>query len=174
MRLPPISLVSCQRPTPTVLTSFLSPSPLQLGKKMKKNNVALDIISFGTPSIDLSIPSLSPSSSSAPASTTETNSSKLSALIDAVSSSENSHLLEVEPGPALLSERVNQSPILRGEGEGGGSGGGGGGGAGGGEDEEFGVDPNLDPELAMVRFQLLPPVSPSSAFVDGLIRRRKH
>ncbi|GAA5985425.1 hypothetical protein JCM11641_000153 [Rhodosporidiobolus odoratus] len=123
---------------------------VKLGKKMKKNNVALDIISFGTPDIDLSIPSLPSSSSSAAptpaAATTETNSAKLSALIDATSSSDNSHFLAIEPGPYLLSEKVMQSAILRPEGAGdeemGGAGGGGGG-------DDFGLDPNLDPELAM-------------------------
>ncbi|GAA5870528.1 hypothetical protein JCM8547_002041 [Rhodosporidiobolus lusitaniae] len=116
---------------------------VKLGKKMKKNNVALDIISFGTPDVDLSIPGL-PSSSTSPSSP-ETNTTKLSALVDATSSSDNSHFLSVEPGPHLLSEKIAQSAILRGEGqEESGSGGGGGGDA-----DEFGVDPNLDPELAM-------------------------
>ncbi|KPV77285.1 uncharacterized protein RHOBADRAFT_9228, partial [Rhodotorula graminis WP1] len=95
---------------------------VKLGKKLKKNNVALDIISFGTPD--------------------------LAALVEATSSSDNSHFLSVEPGPHLLSERVMQSAILRPEGAGdddmGGAGGGGGANA-----DEFGVDPNLDPELAM-------------------------
>ncbi|GAA5900622.1 hypothetical protein JCM6882_000924 [Rhodosporidiobolus microsporus] len=120
---------------------------VKLGKKMKKNNVALDIISFGTPDVDLSIPSLG--SSSAPSSTPETNTTKLSALIDACSSSDNSHFLAVEPGAHLLSERVAQSAILRGEGGDEDMGGMGGGGEGGGQADEFGVDPNLDPELAM-------------------------
>ncbi|GAA6029644.1 hypothetical protein JCM8097_000982 [Rhodosporidiobolus ruineniae] len=118
---------------------------VKLGKKMKKNNVALDIISFGTPDVDLSIPSLSPSSSSIPASTPETNATKLAALVEAASSSDNSHFLSVEPGPHLLSERIAQSPIVRGEGAGGDDEMGGGGG----QADEFGVDPNLDPELAM-------------------------
>ncbi|GJN89878.1 hypothetical protein Rhopal_002867-T1 [Rhodotorula paludigena] len=126
-------------------------SLVKLGKKLKKNNVALDIISFGTPDVDLSIPSLpsasSSTSSSAPAAP-ETNDAKLSALVDATSSSDNSHFLAVEPGPHLLSERIAQSPILRPEGGDDDMGGGGAGGAGGAADE-FGVDPNLDPELAM-------------------------
>ncbi|GAA5839501.1 hypothetical protein JCM11251_002742 [Rhodosporidiobolus azoricus] len=121
---------------------------VKLGKKMKKNNVALDIISFGTPDVDLSIPSLGSSSSAAPV-TPETNTTKLSALIDACSSSDNSHFLSVEPGPHLLSERIAQSAVLRGEGADEGMGGGAGGGGGGGQADEFGVDPNLDPELAM-------------------------
>ena len=125
----------------------------QLGKKLKKNNVALDIVSFGTPDVDLSIPSLPSSSSSAaatPAPTTETNDAKLAALVEATSSSDNSHFLSVEPGPALLSERIGSSPILRNAEAGGDMEMGGGGGGGGGESGEFGVDPNLDPELAMV------------------------
>lgn len=124
---------------------------------MKKNNVALDIISFGsTNEIDLSIPSIGSSSSisTPPASTTETNDSKLSSLIEATNSSDNSHFLSVEPGPHLLSERIMQSPIARGESFGGdgddASGSGAGGGGGGAQADEFGVDPNLDPELAMV------------------------
>lgn len=127
-----------------------SASLFQLGKKLKKNNVALDIVSFGTPDVDLTIPSASSSSStstSAPAAP-ETNDTKLSALVEATSSSDNSHFLSVEPGPYLLSEKIAQSAILRPEGaddEMGGAGGGGGGAA-----DEFGVDPNLDPELAMV------------------------
>lgn len=140
-------------------------SLLQLGKKLKKNNVALDIISFGTSSdssstpLDLSIPSLSAptastsTSTTEPSTTPETNESKLEALIGAVSSSENSHFLSVDPGPHLLSEKIMQSPIVRGDSSGsddeGGAGGSGGGG--GGDADEFGVDPNLDPELAMVR-----------------------
>ncbi|GAA5882112.1 hypothetical protein JCM16303_005610 [Sporobolomyces ruberrimus] len=138
-------------------------SLVKLGKKLKKNNVALDIISFGTSSdssstpLDLSIPSLSAPTASTSTSTTEpstleTNESKLEALIGAVSSSENSHFLSVDPGPHLLSEKIMQSPIVRGDSSGsddeGGAGGSGGGG-GGGDADEFGVDPNLDPELAM-------------------------
>jgi len=125
---------------------------IQLGKKLKKNNVALDIISFGsTNEIDLSIPSLASSSSAPPpTSSEETNDSKLSSLIDSTNSSENSHFLSVEPGPHLLSERIMQSPIARGESSGDDESGSGGGG-GGGQADEFGVDPNLDPELAMVR-----------------------
>ncbi|GAA5861079.1 hypothetical protein JCM3774_002185 [Rhodotorula dairenensis] len=125
---------------------------VKLGKKLKKNNVALDIVSFGTPDVDLSIPSLpsASSSSSAAAPAPETNDTKLAALVEATSSSDNSHFLSVEPGPALLSERIGSSPILRSAEAGGDMEmGGGGGGGGGGDSDEFGVDPNLDPELAM-------------------------
>lgn len=80
------------------------------------------------------------------------------------------HYLAVPPGPHLLSSMILNSPILAGDrgipdeladavpGGVGGSGAAGGAGGGAGTSQfEFGVDPTLDPELAMVRF-----VSPSS------------
>ncbi|KAM0788950.1 hypothetical protein ACM66B_003025 [Microbotryomycetes sp. NB124-2] len=116
---------------------------VKLGKKMKKNNVAIDIVSFGTDTtaVDLTIPGSS--STSTATSPPETNEQKLTALHEAVNSSDNSHYLFIEPGPHLLSERINQSAILRGDRAGDGDE------AMGGETDEFGVDPNLDPELAM-------------------------
>ena len=73
------------------------------------------------------------------------------------------HLVTVPPGAHLLSDALISSPILsadRSAGipeELGGSGGGGGGdAAAGGGDFEFGVDPSIDPELAMVCGKLLP------------------
>lgn len=118
---------------------------------MKKNNVAIDIISFGTDTSDplafLSLPSSS--SSTEESAVPETNESKLLALHEAVNSSDNSHFLAVEPGPHLLSERIMNSAILRGDaGEDDGMGGGGGG-------DEYGVDPNLDPELALVSLPVI-------------------
>lgn len=122
---------------------------------MKKNNVAIDIISFGTAADELSaqpfpLPTPAASSSTDPA-VPETNETKLIALHEAVNSSDNSHYLAVEPGPHLLSEKIAASAILRGEDGDAGAGEGGAGGAGG---DEYGVDPNLDPELAMVRLLL--------------------
>lgn len=112
---------------------------------MKKNNVAIDIIAFGAESDALPVlPSSSTSDESAP----ETNATKLAALVEAANSSDNSHILEVEPGPYLLSDRIGNSAIV-GRG-GGGDGEGFEGGAGGGPDDGMGFDPNLDPELAMV------------------------
>lgn len=121
---------------------------------MKKNNVAIDIISFGTEDGQPTPAAAASSSSSAAAvmadgPASESNEAKLSAFVDAVNSSDNSHFLKVEPGPYLLSDRVNASPILRGEGA---SGSGGGGGGDGMMQDDDGVDPNLDPELAMVKF----------------------
>ncbi|KAK5117564.1 hypothetical protein LTR62_004986 [Meristemomyces frigidus] len=111
---------------------------VKLGKKLKKNNTTVDLVVFG----DL----------------TEENLDKLRAFHEAVKSgAEGSHLEVVRPGPHLLSDSIVASPILAGEGGGaaGGMNGGGGaeggsGGGSGGNDFEFGVDPSLDPELALV------------------------
>ncbi|KDE05529.1 hypothetical protein MVLG_04122 [Microbotryum lychnidis-dioicae p1A1 Lamole] len=106
--------------------------------------------------VDLSIPSVPSSSTpqeSTPTTRTETTQHKLTTLYEAVNSSDNSHLLFVEKGPFLLSERIAQSPILRTQGmeedysQFGGQGSVGV--ARTGEEDRFGVDPNLDPELAM-------------------------
>eukprot|EP00850_Spirogloea_muscicola_P002431 SM000009S23560 [mRNA] locus=s9:718272:721298:+ [translate_table: standard] len=111
-----------------------------MGKKLKKNNVALDIVSFGE----------------------EDNgkAEKLEALLAAVNSNDNSHLVHVPSGPNVLSDVLISSPIFTGDGEGGSgfaaaaaagaaaaaaAGGAGASGAG----YDFGVDPNLDPELAL-------------------------
>lgn len=109
---------------------------VKLGKKMKKNNVAIDVVSFGE---------------------TEENEVKLNAFVEAVNSSDNSHLLTVPPGmDLLLSDAILSSPILAEDGGGpvaSGSGAGGAGsgpGSGGADGDGFAVDPNLDPELAMV------------------------
>lgn len=65
----------------------------------------------------------------------------------------HSHLVTIEAGTQLLSDVVISSPILT-EG-GGGAGPSGSGGQGGGGAFEFGVDPSMDPELAMVsRYKL--------------------
>src|SRR4051794_12881650 len=78
------------------------------------------------------------------------------------------HLISVPPGTRLLSEVLLSSPILAGDrgipeeamGDVGASGSGVGAGAGaarGASDFEFGVDPSLDPELAMVNAFFSPP-----------------
>lgn len=106
---------------------------VKLGKKLKKNSVAMDIINFGEEA---------------------ENASKLEALLNAVNSDDNSHLVTVPPGPHVLSDILLSSPIVQGEdggggaAMGGGAGGAGGGGAGGEGFAEFGVDPTLDPEFA--------------------------
>ncbi|KAG5421631.1 RPN10 [Candida metapsilosis] len=101
----------------------------KLAKKMKKNNVAVDIINFGEESV---------------------NTSKLEKFHSIVNNHDNSHLVTIPPGPRLLYEVVATSPILVEEGAFGSAGGeqdffGGGGVAGSGDI----IDPNMDPDLAL-------------------------
>lgn len=94
---------------------------MALAKKLKKNNVAVDIISFGEH---------------------EENEEKLAAFISTVENNENSHLLTVPVGAGALSDTLISSPIVTEANE---------------EQSgsfQFGVDPNMDPELAMVRIWL--------------------
>ncbi|KAF9195169.1 hypothetical protein BGZ51_004596 [Haplosporangium sp. Z 767] len=96
---------------------------VKLAKKLKKNNVAVDVVNFGEES---------------------ENTTKLEAFVAAVNNNDNSNLVTVPPGPHLLSDILVSSAIVAGEdgsapsyvSSGGGS-------------YEFGVDPNLDPELAL-------------------------
>lgn len=101
----------------------------KLAKKMKKNNTSIDIVAFG----DLS----------------DDNIAKLQAFNEAVKGGEGSHLEIVPPGPNLLSDSIVASAILAGEGGGAPANGGGAGGAEGGDNFEFGIDPSVDPELAL-------------------------
>lgn len=96
---------------------------VKLAKKMKKNSVAVDIINFGEEA---------------------ENAAKLNAFINTVNSGDNSHLVTIPPGPHILSDILIPSPIIAGE-----DGVPAGFTAGGGSNFEFGVDPNLDPELAL-------------------------
>lgn len=109
-----------------------------IGKKLKKNNVALDIVDFGEED--------------------DGKPEKLEALLAAVNSNDNSHIVHVPPGPNALSDVLISSPIFTGDGEGGsgfaaaaaaGAAAAAAAAAGGGSGFEFGVDPNLDPELAL-------------------------
>ncbi|KAI0085336.1 hypothetical protein BDY19DRAFT_987116 [Irpex rosettiformis] len=68
-------------------------SLVKLAKKPKKNSVNVDIVAFGEGA-------------------DETQSSTLRAFVDDVSQGDNSHLVVVPLGPALLSEVLNSSPIL--------------------------------------------------------------
>lgn len=116
------------------LVNASSSELVKLGKKMKKNNVALDIVSFGEEA---------------------ENEPLLREFVDAANSSENSHLVSVPAGTVLLSDAIMSSTMLAEDGvgpqNGAGAGGSGAQGEGaGGEDGDFGaVDPSLDPELAM-------------------------
>jgi len=95
---------------------------------MKKNNVSIDIINFGEEAL---------------------NTSKLEAFRDALGA-ESSHLVTISPGSYLLSDMILSSPVLVGEDGAPPPGLGAMMGAGGdGDGFEFGIDPNLDPELAL-------------------------
>ena len=95
----------------------------KIAKQMKKSNVAVDVVSMGE---------------------SEENTEKLSTFIDAVNKNNNSHLIEI-PAGVLPSDVLITSPIVTGE-----EGGGAGGASSGGMFAEYGgVDPNLDPELAL-------------------------
>lgn len=97
---------------------------------MKKNTVSIDFVSFGEIEDDVT--------------------KKLQAFNDNVKSGDGSHLAIIPPGPGLLSDQLVTSPILNGDGSSGGGGvGGGAEGGAGGQDFEFGIDPSIDPELAL-------------------------
>lgn len=103
-------------------------SLVRLAKKLKKNNVAVDVVSFGEEDL---------------------NDPLLRTFVDTLNSSDNSHLLSIPSGAnMLLSDAILSSPILAGD-DGIPPGGMAAGEAGGSNQFEFGVDPSLDPELAM-------------------------
>jgi 26S proteasome regulatory subunit N10 len=105
---------------------------VKLAKKMKKTGISIDIVAFGELSDD----------------TTK----KLQAFSDHVQSAEGSYLATIPPSANLLSDSLISTPLLGGDGTsgaGGAGGSGGDGGASGGNDFEFGVDPSVDPELAL-------------------------
>ncbi|KAK9325838.1 hypothetical protein V1517DRAFT_313660 [Lipomyces orientalis] len=102
---------------------------VKLAKKMKKNNIAVDFINFGEDA---------------------ENVDKLEKFISNVKSGDNSHLLNIPAGPQLLSDVIISSQILADEdGLPQISGSSAGGAVAGSDSFEFGVDPNLDPELAL-------------------------
>ncbi|XP_052725536.1 26S proteasome non-ATPase regulatory subunit 4 homolog isoform X1 [Vigna angularis] len=100
-----------------------------IGRKLKKNSVALDIVNFGEED--------------------EGKSEKLEALIAAVNNNDTSHIVHVPSGPNALSDVLISTPIFTGDGEGGSGFAAAAAAAGGVSGFEFGVDPNLDPELAL-------------------------
>jgi len=113
---------------------------VKLAKKLKKNNVAIDIVSFGEDESRLP------------------NDTLLRTFVEHASSGENSHFVSAPPGEGrLLSEVVLGSEILAEDGVTGGMprmegvqvDGVPGVGVGAGDNFEFGVDPSMDPELAM-------------------------
>lgn len=104
---------------------------VKLAKRLKKNNVAVDFIAFGDG--------------------VEEETNVLKAFVDNTTNSDNSHLVSVPPGTHLLSDVIISSAILSEDrgippeamGDVGGASGSGG------ANFEFGVDPSLDPELAL-------------------------
>ncbi|KAG6836865.1 hypothetical protein H0H93_002108 [Arthromyces matolae] len=114
---------------------------VKLAKKLKKNNVAVDIVSYGDGIEE----------------TSEEDKGVLRSFVDSASSSDNSHLVSIPPGTRLLSDALISSPILSADrsasipAEFGGTGGdvGAASGSGAANQFEFGVDPSLDPELAL-------------------------
>ncbi|KAJ9124061.1 hypothetical protein QFC22_000854 [Naganishia vaughanmartiniae] len=123
-------------------TAGLEEQLVKLGKKMKKNNVAIDIILFGDEGME--------------------NEEVMGKFVEACQSGDNCHIVSIPPGPHLLSDVIASSPILAADGgafaasaAAGASGDGDidmaalGGGGGGGGDDFGGIDPNMDPELAM-------------------------
>lgn len=108
---------------------------VKLGKLFKKNNVAIDVINFGTEN------------------TTNDNTEKLEQLIAAVNTSDNSHLVSIPPGPHIFADLVLTSAIMQSGGGGGIAGvpsGAGAAASGGnsGAGHVGGIDPNMDPSVA--------------------------
>ncbi|CAK8540020.1 unnamed protein product [Lathyrus sativus] len=102
-----------------------------IGRKLKKNSVALDIVNFGE--VD------------------EAKTEKLDSLLAAVNNNDSSHIVHVPAGPSALSDVLISTPIFTGDGEGGSgfAAAAAAAAAGGASGYDFGVDPNLDPELAL-------------------------
>ncbi|KAL8439837.1 hypothetical protein Efla_004363 [Eimeria flavescens] len=109
---------------------------VQLGRQLKKNNIALDIVCLAN---------------------VEENRSKLSAMHAAVNSNDTSRFVEYPPGSTNLLSDVMVSAMLLHDPEAAAAGAAGGGGEGSADAaataaavNEFGVDPNVDPDLYMV------------------------
>ncbi|KAJ6797649.1 26S proteasome non-ATPase regulatory subunit 4-like protein [Iris pallida] len=101
-----------------------------IGKKLKKNSVSLDVVDFGEAD--------------------DEKSEKLEALVAAVNNNGSSHIVHVPPGPSALSDVLISTPIFTGDGDGGsGFAAAAAAAAGGVSGFDFGVDPNIDPELAL-------------------------
>ena len=110
------------------------PELTKLAKKLKKNNIAVDIINFGE--IDLN---------------TDILQEFISIVNNTTSQVDQSHLLTVQPGPRLLYEHIASSPIILEHGTESNDMMMSGGDFGNGDVSlmEFGIDPSMDPELAM-------------------------
>ncbi len=125
------------------LTEVTSKQLIKAGKTLKKNNVAIDVVAMGSSEYELG-----------------ENEAKLKELVDAANGANEErscHLVTIPPG-TLPSDVLIASPIVNGGAGGMGMGGAGmaspggaaGGGGGGADFSEYGgIDPNMDPELAM-------------------------
>ncbi|KAF2467526.1 uncharacterized protein BDR25DRAFT_266975 [Lindgomyces ingoldianus] len=105
---------------------------VKLAKRMKKSTISIDIIAFGELSED--------------------NLKKLQAFSENCQSAEGSYLAIIQPSSNLLSDSLVTTPILGGDGSAGGAGASAAraeGGESSGNAFEFGVDPSVDPELAL-------------------------
>ncbi|KHG10801.1 26S proteasome non-ATPase regulatory subunit 4 -like protein [Gossypium arboreum] len=102
-----------------------------IGKKLKKNSVALDIVDFGEDE--------------------DGKPEKLEALLASVNNNDTSHIVHVPAGQNALSDVLISTPVFTGDGEGGSgfAAAAAAAAAGGVSDFDFGVDPNIDPELAL-------------------------
>ncbi|XP_073101963.1 26S proteasome non-ATPase regulatory subunit 4 homolog isoform X2 [Elaeis guineensis] len=102
-----------------------------IGRKLKKNSVSLDIVDFGE--------------------SDDGKPEKLEALLAAVNNNDSSHIVHVPPGPNALSDVLISTPIFTGDGDGGSgfAAAAAAAAAGGMSGFDFGVDPNIDPELAL-------------------------
>lgn len=98
----------------------------RLGGQLKKNKIAVDIVSFGEENA-------------------ESNEEILQAFHKSVNNHDNSNIVTIPPGTSMLSEVLSRTPIVRGSDAGNDNAAGGGGGAGGFD----WVDPDVDPELAL-------------------------
>ncbi|KAJ4898749.1 26S proteasome non-ATPase regulatory subunit 4-like protein [Raphanus sativus] len=102
-----------------------------VGKRLKKNSVSLDIVNFGDDD-DVDKPL------------------KLEALLSAVNNNDGSHIVHVPSGANALSDVLLSTPVFTGdEGASGYVSAAAAAAAAGGGDFDFGVDPNIDPELAL-------------------------
>lgn len=94
----------------------------RLGGQLKKNKIAVDIINFGEGSA-------------------EENRSMLESFIESVNNHDNSHIVTLPPGERMLSQMLSSTPIIRGDAPQANAAD---------PEDDLGVDPNVDPELAMV------------------------
>ena len=84
----PRIVIFCGHPLEEELSAFQ-----ELGERLRRNNVAIDVINFANPD----------------------NVPKLQALIDAANKNDNSHFLDVPMGISMITDVLFTSPILQSE-----------------------------------------------------------